>query len=69
MELEWIVVVAVAKTPWPWPWIKLLKFSVRAVRPEEAEGAACRLALAEGYQVVNALWASCSLPLDNDTRN
>lgn len=62
MELDWIVVVAVARGSWPWPWILLKKYTIRALRPERAESEACKAALAEGYTVVNAMAASCTMP-------
>jgi len=62
VELDWVVVVAVARSKWPWPWIRLQKYTIRSLRPETAEREACKLAQAEGYEVVNAIAASCSMP-------
>jgi hypothetical protein len=60
VELDWTVVVAVSRSKWPWPWINLQKYTVRALRPEIAEREACKLAQAQGYEVVNAIAASCT---------
>lgn len=62
MELDWVVVVAVARGSWPWAWVNLKKYTVRALQPEIAEREACKAALAEGYTVVNAIAASCTMP-------
>lgn len=49
------VVVAVALEPYPWRFVRLEQFNITATRSELAEQEACRLALAKGYQVLNAL--------------